>query len=206
MPSKKNQKTISKKIKAQRITNRRMVPLYFVFGAVLALGGLFFFVYRENKVKILEGLEIDNNEKIALEQKIRQMVRGYPIEEMIPYIVEKDSVVAAFLVSIAKKESNWGKRSPKYQGKDCYNYWGYRGPNRVGSGRHSCFANPKEAVDTVGERIAFLAQEKKLDTPKKMIVWKCGSTCAGHSAFSVSKWISDVDLYFGKLTTSLWKR
>jgi hypothetical protein len=46
---------------------------------------------------------------------------------MAPYISEQNQDTAAFIVGIAKKESNWGKRVPKREGKDCYNYWGYRG-------------------------------------------------------------------------------
>jgi len=127
------------------------------------------------------------------------MVAGHPIEEMIPYIMEHDQIVSIFLVSIAKKESNWGKRTPKYKGKECFNYWGYRGPNTLGSGGHSCFASREEAVAIVAKRITYLVKQG-IDTPKEMIVWKCGSSCRTHSSYSVRKWISDVDLYFQKLS------
>ncbi|GAG25030.1 unnamed protein product, partial [marine sediment metagenome] len=162
--------------------------------------GIILFANREgHPVAVLEGLSDINSQKIQQEENIRQMVSGYPIEEMLPYLLEKDPTVAAFLVSIAKKESNWGKRSPKYKSQDCYNYWGYRGPNRVGSGGHSCFATPQEAVNVVAKRIENLVS-KDIDTPEKMIIWKCGSSCAAHSKWSVTKWISDVNLYFKKLT------
>lgn len=200
MPSKK------RTTKKELVAKRRKIPLPLVFGTLIFTAGLFFFVRNDHNVQVLEGLSNANIEKIELEKNISKMVAGYPIEKMVPYIVEKDNTVAAFLVSIAKKESAWGKRAPKYQGKDCYNYWGYRGQNRVGSGGHSCFNNPKEAVDTVATRIEYLVQKGGLDTPEEMIVWKCGSSCQGHSALAVSKWISDVDIYFDKLTKTFLQK
>jgi hypothetical protein len=134
------------------------------------------------------------------QMKITGMVEGYPIEEMLPYIFEKDRTVAAFLVGIAKKESNWGKRVPVLEGQDCFNYWGYRGVRRLmGTGGHTCFNSRKEAVDTVAKRIEKLVYSQKLNTPEKMILWKCGFSCEGHSRESVKKWISDVSLYFSQL-------
>lgn len=142
---------------------------------------------------------VDDEDK--LEEEIRAMVKGYPIEDMVPYIAKKDRIVAAFLVGIAKKESNWGKRVPVLQGQDCYNYWGYRGQRKLmGTGGHTCFNSRKDAVDTVAKRIQNLIEDKKLNTPEKMVIWKCGSNCAvtgGQAA--ANKWISDVDKYFRKL-------
>lgn len=144
--------------------------------------------------------DLDGGEKEALEKKMIEMVKGHPIEKMIPYIVEKDRIVAAFLIGIAKKESNWGERVPVLNGQDCYNYWGYRGQRRLmGSGGHTCFNSRKDAVDTVAKRIEWLVNNNKLNTPEKMVIWKCGSSCAGHSNYSVQKWISDVNMYFKKL-------
>ncbi len=132
--------------------------------------------------------------------KITDMVKGHPIEGMLPYIFEKDRTVAAFLVGIAKKESNWGKRVPVLDGQDCFNYWGYRGVRRLmGTGGHTCFNSRKDAVDTVAKRIEKLVYSQKLNTPEKMILWKCGFSCEGHSRESVKKWISDVSLYFNQL-------
>ena len=59
-----------------------------------------------------------------LEKDIKDMVKGYPIEKMVPYIAEQDRTVAAFIVAIARKESSWGVHVPVLNGKDCYNYWG----------------------------------------------------------------------------------
>ncbi len=138
----------------------------------------------------------------ALEQDVRSMVGGYPIERMVSEISKQDRVVAAFVVAIAKKESNWGKRSPKLDGKDCFNYWGFREQrDRMGTGGHTCFDSPRDAVRSVSERIGNLVYEYERDTPREMVVWKCGYSCDGHSAASVDKWVSDVDYYFRKLKT-----
>lgn len=134
-----------------------------------------------------------------LEGRVYGIVSGYPIEEMAPYISSRDRVVAAYIVAIAKKESNWGKYSPEKDGRTCYNYWGYRGTyNQTDSG-YSCFDSPEQAVDVVGERIKELVDEK-FDTPKKMaLAWKCGFDCSSHSFFSVKKWEWDVEHYFKKI-------
>lgn len=139
--------------------------------------------------------------KEKYEDSIRDMVKGYPIEAMLPYIFEQDRLTAAFLIGIAKKESNWGKRIPVLDNQDCFNYWGYRGVRRMmGSGGHTCFNSRKDAVQTVATRLNRLIHSEKLDTPEKMIVWKCGFSCQGHSRESVKKWISDVDMYFSQLS------
>jgi hypothetical protein len=141
------------------------------------------------------------SEKDQFEQRLQSMVAGYPIESMLPVILEQDRNVAIFLVSIAKKESNWGKRVPVLDGQDCYNYWGYRGIRKLmGTGGHTCFNSRRDAVETVAKRIKTLTEEKGLNTPQKLIVWKCGSSCAAHDPSSVRKWISDVDLYFSALS------
>jgi len=143
----------------------------------------------------------DNNGVDLLEKEISEMVKGYPIEDMVPYIAEKDRIVAAFLVGIAKKESNWGKRVPVLEGQDCYNYWGYRGIRKLmGTGGHTCFNSRKDAVDTVAKRIKTLIEKENLNTPEKMVVWKCGSDCSvtgGQAA--ADKWIRDVRSYFKML-------
>jgi hypothetical protein len=36
-------------------------------------------------------------------------------------------------------------------------------------------------------------------TPAKLIVWKCGFSCEGHSRESVQKWIADVDAYYSEM-------
>jgi len=134
-------------------------------------------------------------------ETVQKMVKGYPIEGMLSYIFEQDRLTSAFLIGIAKKESNWGKRVPVLNGQDCFNYWGYRGVRRLmGTGGHTCFNSSKDAVDTVAKRLSTLIHSEKLDTPEKMIIWKCGFSCSGHSRESVKKWISDVDMYFKQLS------
>lgn len=136
-------------------------------------------------------------EQEQYEQNIREMVAGYPIEPMLPYIFEKDRLTTAFLIGIAKKESNWGKRVPVLADQDCFNYWGYRGIRRMmGTGGHTCFNSRKDAVDTVAKRLSTLIHSQNLDTPEKMVIWKCGFSCAGQNRTDVLKWISDVDMYF----------
>lgn len=147
-----------------------------------------------------EIIDSETKEKEELEEEISGMVKGYPIEKMVPYIAEKDRTVAAFLIGIAKKESNWGIHVPRLNGQDCFNYWGYRGQRKLmGTGGHTCFNSSKDAVDTVAKRIEWLVKNNKLNTPAKMVIWKCGSECHKDSQAAVRKWISDVGLYFNKL-------
>ncbi len=135
-----------------------------------------------------------------LEASIKKMVAGSPMEKMAPYIAKKDKTVAAFLVGIAKKESNYGRRVPILNGKDCYNYWGYRGKRkRMGSGGHTCFDSPEDAVKTVGDRIERLVKSG-VDTPKEMVLWKCGSNCNATGGWAAAnKWIKDVNMYYTKM-------
>ncbi|MDO9231174.1 MAG: hypothetical protein Q7U36_01685 [bacterium] len=135
-----------------------------------------------------------------LEKNIKSLVAGYPMEKMAPYISAKEKRTAAFLIGIAKKESNWGKYSPHLNGKDCYNYWGYRGKGEnVTPSGYTCFDSPRQAVNVVGQRISDLINDSNLSTPEEMIVWKCGWNCAGHSDESVDKWIADVGIYYNKV-------
>lgn len=161
--------------------------------------------------KRLEIIEIEKRKNKQKEKEIRKdaevkngkyydLVVSHPIEEMLPYISKCDSKTASFLIAIAKKESNWGKHAPQKANKDCYNYWGYRGTyNQTDSG-YSCFDSPEQAIAVVGERIRDLI-EKEIDTPEEMIIWKCGSSCAGHDPAGVRKWISDVAMYYEKLNS-----
>jgi len=84
---------------------------------------------------------------------------------------------------------------------DCFNYWGYRGKRRLmGTGGHTCFNSPKDAVDTVSRRLEKLINTEKVDTPAEMmVVWKCGYDCSAQSSVDTKKWIQDVDLYFHRL-------
>jgi hypothetical protein len=145
-------------------------------------------------------LKIENEyeDEKKIQENIEKMVEGYPIEKMIPQIVKQDATVAAFLVSIAKKESNWGKRVPTLDGQDCYNYWGYRGIRpRMGTGGHTCFDSREDAVKTVGKRLQNIIEKENIKTPEEMVrVWKCGYDCSWDNPSAVRKWVSDVKGYF----------
>lgn len=139
----------------------------------------------------------ENIKQEEFEKEIMRIVKGSPMEKMAPLIAKQDRTVAAFLVGIAKKESNLGRRVPVLNGQDCFNYWGYRGIRpRMGSGGHTCFDSPEDAIETVGGRLGRLVKAD-VDTPQEMVLWKCGSACASDPG--AQKWISDVNLYFSEL-------
>jgi hypothetical protein len=137
----------------------------------------------------------DDSEPSQTELDYQKILVGHPMEDMAVAISKKDSAVAAFLIGIAKKESDWGTHSPKKDGHECYNFWGYKGGYNVTEGGYSCFDSPEQAVEVVGGRIEELIA-KNINTPARMVVWKCGSSCAGHDPVAVKKWISDVSAYY----------
>lgn len=134
----------------------------------------------------------------AMEIKTRRILKGSPMAKMTSYIAQRDERTAAYLMAIAKKESNWGKYAPKKGKKECYNYWGYRGSYNQTSSGYSCFDSERQAVQVVGNRIEELI-DQGIDTPEEMIVWKCGGSCQGHSPESVRKWSRDVGFYYEKI-------
>lgn len=154
------------------------------------------------KVKVNEGNSVDRDEKVSDEQlaAMEKMVNGYPIEKMIPYIAKRRPETAAFLVAIAKKESNWGKVSPKSKDGDCFNYWGFKDHRFPFAAGHSCFPSREAAIDSVGNRIDKLVAGGR-NTPAKISIWKCGSACKSDG--NVGKWISDVSAYFNPLMGAL---
>jgi len=142
-----------------------------------------------------------NQPNPQIQSDIEELTRGYPIAQMAPLIAKQNRTVAAFMIAIAKKESNWGKRTPKLNGQECYNYWGFRRKQkRMGSGGHTCFDSPEDAVRTVGKRINKLVK-KGYDTPSKMVLWKCGR-CTGPASAGAQKWIQDVNVYYQKMNVS----
>ena len=183
------------------VKNARKKPeeAAFVFLAVLALvfAGMCF-----DKIKFDINTPAPSVEAVKTvsprETQIKKMVAHSPIREMAPFIAKKDKKVAAYLVAIAKKESNWGVYSPKKEGKECYNYWGYRGPENTTESGYSCFESPAQAVNIVGNRLADLI-EKKIRTPRDMVVWKCGRNRADQRTASAAKWVRDVNLYYKKM-------
>ncbi len=158
--------------------------------------------YKEEPIPV----RVQINSHIAkiespFDRKVTQLVEGYPIAEMTPYILSKDPRVAAFMIAIAKKESAWGKRHPVLDGRNCYNYWGFRlKTSSMGSGGHTCFDTPEQAVDMVASRIDEMVNEENMNSPTDMIIWKCGYGCQDSiKTVSEKKWISDVDMYYSKL-------
>lgn len=132
------------------------------------------------------------------DKNISRLIRDYPMKKMTPYLTEENDKVAAYLVAIGKKESNWGKFSPRKNGRDCFNYWGYRGSENPTQSGYSCFSSPKQAVKIVGDRIGDLLSQK-IDTPREMLVWKCGGTCFGATSHGAARWVRDVDYYYEKI-------
>lgn len=135
-------------------------------------------------------------EQKIFEENATRLLAGHPMEKMLPYLFDIDREVAIYMIAMAKMESNWGKRSPVLNGKDCYNYWGYRAQReRMGSGGHTCFDDRLDAVQTVAKRVHALYYEYERTTPRQMLVWKCGSSCAGHSPEGVERWVNVITQY-----------
>ncbi len=142
--------------------------------------------------------EVENvkSSNIAQEQLIREILTGHPMAEMAPELAAQDPLVASFLVGIAKQESNWGKRSPSKDGVDCYNYWGYKTSGSRGKALgHACFGSRAEAVQTVGKRVSYFVIDQNRTTARKLLVWKCGRSCATHNPAGVERWVNVIDRY-----------
>lgn len=180
------------------IESYKSIFLREVDGKIVFLDNEDYGILPEKEFEQFRGIFVKKESE--LEKELYAIVGEHPIKEMVPYIAKKDRKVAGFLVGIAKKESNWGKRVPTQNNQDCYNYWGYKGIGTRGSSMgYSCFSSPEEAVGVVGGRLEKLVG-KNLNTPSRMIVWKCGSSCVGHDPIGVQKWISDVGIYFDKIS------
>jgi len=142
----------------------------------------------------------ENSKENELKKDVAKIVKGTPMSAMVDAISEKPKPVAAFIVGIAMKESKFGVYSPKKNGRDCYNYWGFKGGGTTVAGGYTCFNSPEQAVEAVGGRIEKMVA-KGVRTPAQAISWKCGSSCAGHGAANVQKWISDVAINFNKINS-----
>ncbi len=137
----------------------------------------------------------DSPQKYALQHALAET----PMQSFVDTLMRYAPTTRALAVGIAKQESDWGRQSPQKSGRDCYNYWGYKGVGENGSvSGYACFATPEEAVGVVVGRIDSFVQ-KGLSTPEKMLVWKCGSSCAGQSPESVSRWLGVVGSYYRQL-------
>ncbi|MFA5926237.1 MAG: hypothetical protein WC831_04910 [Parcubacteria group bacterium] len=197
----KKKKQRKKAEKTLKITPKYLkTPEDIFFGLLVVISVVFAtFCLMSAKSSMPEAKSTVRSDKSPeLENNIEKIVSGYPIDKMAPYIAKKDNKVAAYLVAIAKKESNWGKNTPKKDGKECYNYWGFRGSYNLTASGYSCFDSPAQAVNVVGKRIGNLVAQN-IDTPREMVVWKCGKSCSSHSSPDASKWVRDVDFYYRKL-------
>ena len=151
--------------------------------------------YRKELAKRESGGDQNN-----LKEDVEKIVKNTPMAAMTDAISQKPRPVAAFIVGIAMKESKFGVYSPKKGGRDCYNYWGFKGGGTTVAGGYSCFSSPEQAIDAVGGKIEKMVA-KGVRTPAQAISWKCGSSCAGHGAENVRKWISDVAINFYKINS-----
>lgn len=190
-------KTPSKKYTLQFFRKGDSSFLFLFLVLVCSLSAVFFLVWFGKNSG--GDVSFEHRTSNPLEQKIATLVSGHPIEKMVPYIAASDATVAAYLVAIAKKESNWGKFAPKKDGKTCYNYWGYRGPESATDSGYSCFDSRGEAVAIVGARLEALIHQG-FDTPRKLVVWKRGFLERPLDA-SEEKWVADVEYYAKKLIT-----
>jgi hypothetical protein len=179
-------------------------PEDILFGFLVAFSLIFIvFCFGSEKIVYPEAVaQVRPQAPTKMEKNIGKVVSDYPIEKMIPYIARQNNKVAAFLVAIAKKESNWGVHTPKKNGKECFNYWGYRGKENTTDSGYSCFDSRAQAVNIVGKRIKNLIAQN-IDTPREMLVWKCGGSCFGETARGASQWVRDVDFYYKKLQTGI---
>ncbi len=154
----------------------------------------------EEEIKIAEEA-LEQERQRVLAEKLAIMLEGHPMAEMADEIAKQDQKVAALIVGIGRKESNWGKRSPSKDGQDCFNYWGYKTSGSRGQALgHACFGSREEAVATIAKRISYFVHETGRDTPAKIVVWKCGSSCAATGGqAAANKWISDVQIYYNQV-------
>jgi hypothetical protein len=145
--------------------------------------------------------KIDSAKEEDFRSEIIQYVKNRPMEDMAPYIAKQPRIVAAFLVGIAMKESKFGTYSPQLDGRDCHNYWGFKGGGTTTSGGYTCFSSPEQAIEIVGRRIAKLVDGGRTN-PSEMIVWKCGATCSWDNPENVRSWIADVGINFYRINSA----
>lgn len=145
--------------------------------------------------------KIDDERHEDFRQELLQYVKGRPMEAMAPYIAKQPRIVAAFLVGIAMKESKFGTYSPKLSGRDCHNYWGFKGGGTTTAGGYTCFDSPEEAIQVVGKRIAKLVDGGRTN-PSEMVIWKCGASCSWDDPANVRSWIADVGINFYRINNS----
>ncbi len=172
----------------------------YTFGTSIDKLSLSLITQPKNIFGFPDNSSVKNIETTSLEKEISELTANHPLQEMAPFIAKYNRKIAALIVGIGKKESDWGKRSPSKNGKTCYNYWGYKGAGSRGHALgHGCFGSAEEGVAIIGKRITELVAQG-LDTPAEIVVWKCGRSCASTGGqASADKWISDVSIYYNKI-------
>lgn len=199
---KKQYKKIKKKLSKIKFKKPSIEDIFFAFliSFSLIFSGLLFGIGKQ--IEKEEFFQEKTEPPSKFEKRVSFMVSNYPIKRMIPFIAKKDKNVAAYMIAIAKKESNWGIYHPTKDGKDCFNYWGYRGEQNQTNSGYSCFRTPEHAVNVIGKRLEELIAQD-INTPEKMVVWKCGNDCSSHDPEAVSKWIQDIGYYDEKVKSIL---
>jgi hypothetical protein len=144
--------------------------------------------------------KIDDEKHADFTSEILTYVKGKPMEDMAPYIAKQPRIVAAFIVGIAMKESKFGTYSPHLDGRDCHNYWGFKGGGTTTSSGYTCFDTPEESIRVVGKRISKLVDGGRTN-PAEMVIWKCGASCSWDDPANVRSWIADVGVNFYKLNS-----
>jgi hypothetical protein len=87
-------------------------------------------VLTEELPAVIAAKKAEEEAKAKRVAAIEKLLKGSPMTEMAPVIAEQDTEIAALIVGIARKESQWGVRSPRKNGADCFNYWGFKGAVR----------------------------------------------------------------------------
>jgi len=145
--------------------------------------------------------KVEEKQHAEFQKEILGYIKGKPMEAMAPYIAKQPRMVAAFIVGIAMKESKFGVYAPHdSSGRDCHNYWGYRGPENTTASGYSCFDSPEHAILVIGKKINKLVAQG-ISNPAEMVSWKCGSTCSWDNPENVRKWVADVGVNFYKINS-----
>jgi hypothetical protein len=112
----------SKKLKqAEELPTSPAIPIYSqtvssdafysVFLSISVLVTVLLYGAGSNIISVETPVPQGNMRQMVLENKVRTLVTGFPIEAMSTIISKQNKTTAAFLVGIAKKESNWGNAS-----------------------------------------------------------------------------------------------
>jgi hypothetical protein len=128
-------------------------------------------VLTEELPAVIAAKKAEEEAKAKRVAAIEKLLKGSPMTAMAPVIAEQDTEIAALIVGIARKESQWGVRSPRKNGSDCFNYWGFKGAGGRGVGMgHACFATREEAVEKIAKRLEKLVKQRGTSTFESPVV------------------------------------